>query len=94
MERAQAEQRAFAFANEAHVEDDDSPEIVRDATIRKPYGWICFYQSRLFLTTGNPSARLAGNGPLVVLEDGTVHALGSAQSIGKEIADFEEAMNL
>ena len=43
------------------------PVVVLDqATKEFEFGWVFFYQSEEFVRTGNPSARLAGNAPLLV----------------------------
>ncbi|MDA9549707.1 hypothetical protein ACM43_35675 [Bradyrhizobium sp. CCBAU 45321] len=38
-------------------------------------GWVFFYNTREFVETGKPSARLAGNGPIFVDRDGRIHQL-------------------
>ena len=67
----------------------DSLEVLDDATIEKAYGWVFFYQSKKFLETREASYQLAGNGPAVVLRDGTLHWLTSAYSLEQELARFE-----
>jgi hypothetical protein len=64
--------------------------IVGSCTVRKPYGWIFFYNSARYLQTHDPLEALAGNGPLVVMgSDGSTYQLGSALSPAVTIADFE-----
>lgn len=67
--------------------------IVREATIAKPYGWIFFYQSKDFLDTGNPSAQLVGNAPIVV--DGHTSELrvtGTAMPLEHYLAEYEKSL--
>lgn len=73
----------------------DYAEIVDPETIRKPYGWIFFWDSHLAMTTHDPRYFIAGNGPVVVLaRDRTVHFLGTARSVESEIAAFEHRNGL
>jgi len=44
----------------------DGVQIVSDAVIKKPYGWIFFYQSSAFLASGDYRHALAGNLPILV----------------------------
>ncbi len=62
---------------------------VRDVCTR-PYGWVFSVQTDEFLRTGDPSAQLVGNGPLVVeAKDGAVHSLESAYSLADALTRFE-----
>jgi hypothetical protein len=49
---------------------DGGVAIASAETIRKPYGWIFFYNSRRYLETGDPLEGLGGNGPVVVEQEG------------------------
>lgn len=69
--------------------------IISEKTIRKPYGWIFFYNARLHLETGDPLAALGGNGPLVVeRESGRVHVLSTVEDVAAAIGAFEKATGL
>jgi len=72
----------------------DEPVIGDDWTIKKSYGWVFFYGSRRFLETGDPSAQIAGNGPVVVLMTGEVVALPSAYSPEEAVKMFESERRL
>ena len=70
-------------------------QLVDDYTIAKAYGWIFFYNSARFVSTGDPLDALAGNGPVVVMRDtGEIVALGTGRTEEVEIADFERSRNL
>lgn len=62
-------------------------EIQADATIEINAGWVFFYNSSEYLRTGNPSAKLAGNGPILVTREGKIHVLPTSEpweeAIGK-----------
>ena len=60
----------------------------------KPYGWVIFYDSEVYVKTGDESERFYGGGPQVVTHEGTVHVLGSARSADAELAAFEHAHGL
>lgn len=55
---------------------NDEIVIVDDATIEKEYGWIFFYNSKIFLETGNMLYSILGNIPLVVDKiDGSISGI-------------------
>ena len=64
--------------------------IMEEYTIEKEYGWIFFYNSRRFLETGDESAALFGNGPIVVENsNGSIHPLGTLNPLEEEIGLYE-----
>ncbi|MBS2020266.1 MAG: hypothetical protein JST00_45825 [Deltaproteobacteria bacterium] len=65
-----------------------------DDTQCKRYGWILFYNTRQYIETGDFLFSLGGNGPLVVLHDGTVHPLGTSKDVDATISEFEQAHGL
>ncbi len=40
--------------------------IVDDLTVEREFGWVFFYDSERFIATGDNSARLIGNSPVIV----------------------------
>ena len=52
--------------------------FIEDRTQKVDTGWVFFYNTREFVSTGDPTAALAGNGPIFVTNDGTVHLLPSS----------------
>lgn len=80
---------------QAHFDIPGDEPVIGDAyTVQKPYGWIFLYGSRRFVETGDPSAQLAGNGPVVVLETGEVVALPSAFAVEEAVRRFEAERGL
>ncbi|WP_046658604.1 YrhB domain-containing protein [Lysobacter capsici] len=53
-------------------QSQDEFVLVPEHTQEIARGWVFFYNSREFVETGNASAMLAGNGPILVERDGTV----------------------
>ena len=92
MARDEAAAIAERFLNDRYQDPDDHLVVLADAAVEKPYGWVFFYQSRRYLDTRDFLHRLVGNGPVVVLRDGTVHTLGSALEPEQEIRVFEERL--
>jgi Immunity protein 35 len=69
--------------------------VVVDAeTITKSYGFVFFYNSRAYLETRDPLEMLGGNGPAIVLHDGSSHFLGTVQSAELALATFERERGL
>lgn len=42
------------------------------------FGWVCFYNSKKFVKTGDEKFALEGNSPIVVNRDGKVEDLGNS----------------
>ncbi len=95
MQREEARKRVSADLNGPQNDSGEELVILDAETIEKPYGWVFFYQSKQYVQTGEPSYRLAGNGPIVLLvDDCSIHYLGSACSIEETIGEFEEQKGL
>jgi hypothetical protein len=64
-------------------------EIIQDATIEKPFGWVFFYNSREFLETGDLSFALTGNAPIIVDKfTGLITETGTAYPIEYYIENY------
>ena len=74
--------------------DEADLAFVDALTSCKRYGWVLFYDSRRFVETGNELEGFGGNGPVVVLHDGTIHFLGSDREGDVAIATFERERGL
>lgn len=95
MDRSEAAHKVLVSLNASYGDPEDSLVLLHDETIEKSWGWVFFYQSKRYVDTGNPSAILAGNGPVVILrESGSIHHLGTAFSPEDEIAEFEREQGL
>ncbi len=66
--------------------------VIEDQYTREEdFGWVFFYQSREYVETQVFSARLAGNGPIIITrEDGSIHRFGSAHRPEQYISEFRE----
>jgi len=60
----------------------------------KRYGWVLIFNSRKYIETGDILEAFGGNGPIVVMHDGTLHFLGTIQTIEGNIAEFEREHGL
>lgn len=56
----------------------DEFRILLGKTQNVGHGWVFFFNTSDFVQTGNPVSRLAGNGPIFVATNGTVHDLPSS----------------
>jgi len=69
---------------------DEEWVVLDEHTIEKPWGWVFFYNSREFATTGDPKYQLVGNAPYIVnRETHELLATGTAEEIDVYIADYE-----
>jgi len=74
----QAEALADAYVRDLARLDTPECVLLRSETREDAVGWVLFYQSREYVETGRPGAKLTGNGPLLVLRTtGEVRQLGA-----------------
>ncbi len=67
--------------------------IIEEATIEKEYGWVFFYNSKLFLETNDMSYALGGNAPIIVNKyTGVLHITGTAHPIDYFIGQYEQQL--
>jgi hypothetical protein len=73
------------------LRSDGKAELIREATIAKPYGWVFFWQSSAALREPeNVSLQLVGNAPFVVFRDSLeLKVLGTAYSIDHFLTELE-----
>lgn len=74
---------------------DGEAELVREATIAKPYGWVFFWEATAALRNPDDfSSRLAGNAPFVVFRDSLeLKVLGSAYPLEHLLRELESKMD-
>ena len=72
----------------------DGAELLRDATITRPYGWVFFYQSRAYLQNPTDVSRaLAGNAPFLVDRvNGEVRVFGTAHPVEWYLSHYEREL--
>jgi hypothetical protein len=92
--KAEAELAAMKFLTQNEIEVGASKNWAVQRSDELPYGWVVFWNSRAYVETRNPTARLAGNGPLVVLRNGDVHRLGTAFPLEWMLRDLEESLGI
>jgi Immunity protein 35 len=69
---------------------EDEVVIVDEMTIERPWGWVFFYTSRLWLDTEDIKYAIAGNSPLFVERaSGKVLETGTSMPVAEYIANYE-----
>jgi hypothetical protein len=67
----------------------DGVQILKDQVLKKPYGWVFFYQSKKFLA-GDDLEQLAGNTPILVDRiNGEIRVTDTARPLNQYLADYE-----
>jgi hypothetical protein len=65
--------------------------FIDEATISFEYGWVFFYQSKIFLETQNLDFMLGGNAPILVDKfDGIILITGTGKSIQEYIKIYSQ----
>lgn len=86
-----AKNNASYYINKGKSKPEQEALIIDDLTIEKEYGWIFFYNSRIYLETGNEDYLFYGNAPLIVeKEDGSFHYTGTARDTEYYITQYEK----
>jgi hypothetical protein len=69
-------------------------QLVPDATLTKPYGWVFFYETKAFLEDpSNFEAAALGNAPITVDRiDGEIRVTGTAPPLETHIARYESTL--
>ena len=68
--------------------------VVDEHTIERSFGWIFFYNSERFVTTGSAMYRLAGNGPVFVNKvTESIEFFGSTAPLEVLISRYERALS-
>ncbi len=71
----------------------DSCVVLPERTIKRPYGWVFFYDGRAFLASGKTSDMVAGNSPILVERiDGEVRVTGTAQPLERYLRSYEAGL--
>ena len=74
-----------------YLHDNKDYELIIDLWMEKPYGWIFEYQTKEYIETGNVSAAVAGNAPILFeKETGKIIPLGIAPSPNYYIELYEK----
>ena len=72
---------------------DDLFVVADQGTIVKPYGWVFFYNSKMFLEKGINSYRLAGNGPVIVNKHTeTIEFFGTNKPPQEIVLEYEQKL--
>lgn len=76
------------------ITTEGEAELIPDATIAKPYGWVFFYQSTEFIRNpSNDLAALVGNAPILVDRiDGEIRVLGTAHPTELYLSEYERSL--
>lgn len=73
--------------------EDDEPVIVDEETLEEDFGWVFFYQSRIYLETKIFSYCLAGNAPIIVNKhDGSVYITGTAHPVEHYVEEYRKRL--
>jgi hypothetical protein len=92
IDRLTAERIAYTFLNSSTWNQiGDEFCILQELTLEKEYGWVFFYNSERYLTTGDQQFYLYGNVPIVVERaDGSVHPLPPYPFLEDAIVLYEQ----
>ena len=66
------------------------PAIFDERTVELPWGWVFYWNTRLYLETGDFEHAVFGNPPLVVnRRDGSVTTICAEESLKRELRRYE-----
>jgi hypothetical protein len=82
---------AANYVNELNQGSKHEFVLTLDKTIEFDLGWVFFYQTALYIKTGDIMHMAIGNAPIVIDKlDGSIHETGTAHPIEYYIAEYLE----
>ncbi len=75
IDKKTAEKIVTEYLNHCYPVQGDKLVILDEYTIETAYGWVFFFNSQRYLETNDFHYMVAGNGPLLVKKNVTVHRL-------------------
>lgn len=88
MTRLDAREIAGAYLASLQMESEVDLAINDDLTEEHAAGFVFFYSTADYWRTRDPMAALAGNGPILVTNDGDVVTLPTNRSIAASLRDI------
>lgn len=89
----EAKQRVLTHAKEMLAEENRprvEPAIVEGRTIEKPWGWVFFWNTGLYLETGDLEHAIVGTPPLCVeRQQGQVSPVANVEPLTGELKRYE-----
>ena len=72
---------------------DGNGMVLEALTIDRPYGWVFFYQSRVFVESGDFRHAYCGNAPVIFNRvNGEYHVTGTARAIEDYIGEYQASL--
>jgi hypothetical protein len=80
-------------ANWVRVVWADKAVLVEGGVLKRPYGWVFFYQSRGYVETGDPERMMGGNAPILVERcNGEIRVTGTGAPLDAYLAAYEKTI--
>lgn len=77
--------------NEDYSKKTYEVQIIEDVTIEEDFGWVFFYNTKDFITTGDVYHALGGNAPMIVTrKEGDIYFTGTAYPAKHYIEEFKK----
>ena len=94
IDKAAATRIAVDYLNEKRMDSPgpfhDELTILEEYTEENNFGWLFYYDTKLYKETNNPIYGLAGNFPIIVTRDGQVHTPDGALPLDVYLRNFRE----
>lgn len=72
----------------------DDVQLIDDQTIKKPYGWVFFYNNKKFIETRDLTYALMSNTPFIFTHDGRKFSLNMSCTTAEAIEEIERNNSL
>lgn len=75
------------------VRTEDRCVILKKKTMKRPYGWVFFYQSREYVASGDIMHMVAGNAPILVERvNAEIRVTGTAKPLEEYLKIYESTI--
>ena len=69
---------------------NDSAVVTKEKTLKRPYGWVFFYQGRAYLASGDRREMLLGTAPIIIDRvSGNIQVTGTGEAIETYLSRYE-----
>ncbi len=93
--QAEAERAALNYIAGSLLPPKNEPALVEDATVEKPWGWVFFWNTRLFTETGDLMHAVIGPAPVCVdRRDGSAASIDALRPLDRELRRYERKIGV
>jgi hypothetical protein len=89
--KEQAREKMEMYLRAKDEKRDDKFVLLDKYTREEDFGWVFFYQSEMYVKTGDMRYALGGNAPIIIdRQTGELHVTGTARSLEYYLTEYRQ----